>query len=492
MVERLRRFSDGIAALCLVLLALPLVHWAGRPLGAGDVFWQVRAGDLALATGRPPSVDSFSYTIAGQPWNNHEWLWEIGVALLHRVAGWGGLRVAVLLLAAACTVGIARTVARRAGAGWALLVVVAWLAWARYKLMPAPQALSMALFLVGLRLFAGARLLDSRRRLAALALFLLAWGNLTAEAVSFVPFVLLGPIALHFERRRRGERGLDRVGALLLAVACVAPLVNPPWSSALAYALRGTAHNREVNSEFAHIWETAGALTPLSRHVAIAVIAVYLPWSALVLARSRERWAALRRVGPGLLACVAAALFERDLWLLVLPLARLGVAARTVATGGRRLAVTAAALVGALGLFVAYARAIAWSPRDAIAALGSADFRREHLSYHELPLACLGPLATVPDGTRVFTLRLWADYLVWAAPRARVFVDGRNLEYPVELHRAVREVWTGGPAALAILDATKTQLVLAGPEWGDLDGIRGGPWRRLLHAEHCALYARAP
>ena len=41
----------------------------------------------------------------GAPWNNHQWGYEILVALLHRGLGWGGFRVAIPLLVGSVVLG---------------------------------------------------------------------------------------------------------------------------------------------------------------------------------------------------------------------------------------------------------------------------------------------------------------------------------------------------------------------------------------------------
>ena len=75
-----------------VVVTLFIVQRATQPLGAGDLFWQLRTGQTILDTGVIPDTETYSYTVAGAPWNNHEWLYEATLAAWHRATGWLGLR----------------------------------------------------------------------------------------------------------------------------------------------------------------------------------------------------------------------------------------------------------------------------------------------------------------------------------------------------------------------------------------------------------------
>ena len=67
-----------------------------------------------LAAGRVLRQDPFSFTRAGRPWVDDQWLAECGMAAVHRLAGWDGLLLATATLLAAVYAWIAaRLLARR-------------------------------------------------------------------------------------------------------------------------------------------------------------------------------------------------------------------------------------------------------------------------------------------------------------------------------------------------------------------------------------------
>ena len=52
-------------------------------------FWHVAVGEKTLAAGRVLREDPFSFTRAGRPWVDHQWLANCGMAAVHRANGLG-------------------------------------------------------------------------------------------------------------------------------------------------------------------------------------------------------------------------------------------------------------------------------------------------------------------------------------------------------------------------------------------------------------------
>jgi hypothetical protein len=86
----------------LAILFLGLLGMAARNVTDPDVWWHLKTGQYIAEHKAVPHADPFSYTRAGQPWVAHEWLTELLLYEVQRVAGWGGLIVifAVVLCAA--------------------------------------------------------------------------------------------------------------------------------------------------------------------------------------------------------------------------------------------------------------------------------------------------------------------------------------------------------------------------------------------------------
>lgn len=474
----------AVTALLLALLAFALLHFCTRPLGAGDTGWLLRAGYETLRTGHIPDTERYSYTVAGADWNNHEWGFEVLLASVHARGGWLAVRGLVLALFGAAVAVYGARVARLTSGPVGVAAAAAAVGLASAKMLPAPQTASMLMFALGWS-WMGPESLQRVPRLVGLAAFLVAWGNLTAESLVFLPFLLVSQLAW-----LAGDPSLNRrraVPALLLA--CVAPSLTPRASSPLEYLLAGSAVNRHVNEEFTPLWAPAATVPSSMKLLGAAVVLLWSAWAVSQWRRDGASWAVRRRLALGALACAGVVAFERNLYLSLLPLAQLVVAAHR-AWPARRERVESAALAFGCAVFATFCAQIGWSPALAARMLSSPGYARAHFDPAALPLGCLGAVRALPPGARVFTNRMWGNLLEFEAPQVRVFIDGRNREYPLPLHRLTALVWQAAPPALRTLDLSNTTHALTWPGWNEQPATRNGPWRAVVVAPGCALYAR--
>jgi len=106
------------------LLVGPL---SNRPLADADIGWHIRTGELILATHSLPRTDPFSSTMRGQPWFAWEWLYDVGLGILHQVCGLNGVVwLCALLIATVFTLLLAQLLLR--GTGLPLAIVLMLLA----------------------------------------------------------------------------------------------------------------------------------------------------------------------------------------------------------------------------------------------------------------------------------------------------------------------------------------------------------------------------
>ncbi len=82
----------------IALLFLGIFGMAARNVVDPDIWWHLKTGEWITQHRAIPHVDPFSYTRAGQPWIAHEWLSELLIYVLYRVAGAGGLIVVFALI----------------------------------------------------------------------------------------------------------------------------------------------------------------------------------------------------------------------------------------------------------------------------------------------------------------------------------------------------------------------------------------------------------
>lgn len=132
------------AALAMAaLFYLLLLALGGRLLNDADTFWQIALGDWIVANGAVPHTDTFSWTVAGQPWISSQWLAQVIFAQAHALAGWSGV-VVVSAAAIALAFGLlARFLMTRLAAGPALALTTAALVLASPHLVARPHALAL-------------------------------------------------------------------------------------------------------------------------------------------------------------------------------------------------------------------------------------------------------------------------------------------------------------------------------------------------------------
>lgn len=156
-----------------------------------DFWWHLTAGEQILRSGSIPRADDFSFTSRGAAWIDHEWLFQVILALAWRAQAWG-----VFVLKAACAAGVA-TIGflslRRSGAAAAaaLLVVSLALVGLRSRLAERPEMISLvmvaAVAALGMDLIR--RPARAGIRLLTLCVITALWANLHAAALA-APVIL--------------------------------------------------------------------------------------------------------------------------------------------------------------------------------------------------------------------------------------------------------------------------------------------------------------
>lgn len=102
----------------VAILALGLFAMAARNVTDPDVWWHLRTGQLIIQNRAFFHTDPYSFTRFGQPWIDHEWLSQLLIFCVYKLAGWGGLIVAFgAVIAAAFVVVFFRSSGRPYTAG---------------------------------------------------------------------------------------------------------------------------------------------------------------------------------------------------------------------------------------------------------------------------------------------------------------------------------------------------------------------------------------
>jgi hypothetical protein len=222
----------------VVVLALGLFAMATRGMADPDVWWHLRTGQLILQNHALFHTDPYSFTRSGLPWVDHEWLSEIIMFVVYRVAEEGGLIVTFAAIIAAT---LLLVFSRCPGRPYLAALMTLWGAVASAPMWGVrPQIFSLLLASVFLVL------LDASEKRPNLlwwtAPLMLLWVNLHAGypiGLAFLAFFFLGEGLEAAAGSESWQRSAPRLKRLALAFAlCLALVVlNPNGARIYSYPL---------------------------------------------------------------------------------------------------------------------------------------------------------------------------------------------------------------------------------------------------------------
>jgi hypothetical protein len=99
-----KAFSFPVALSSIVILWVFI--GAGYSVWDADIWWHLRNAEYLFTHLKFPATDMYSFTAAGHPWMNHEWLAEVPYYLAWRAAGIRGLYALFLSLLVVIHLGI--------------------------------------------------------------------------------------------------------------------------------------------------------------------------------------------------------------------------------------------------------------------------------------------------------------------------------------------------------------------------------------------------
>src|SRR6266571_130525 len=89
----LRAGTSFLTVLTLVMIGIQFILSMYKPdMNDPDIWWHMRNAQYLFQHHQFPRFDMFSFTVAGHPWINHEWLSEVPFYLAYRVFGLVGLK----------------------------------------------------------------------------------------------------------------------------------------------------------------------------------------------------------------------------------------------------------------------------------------------------------------------------------------------------------------------------------------------------------------
>lgn len=212
--------------LLAALAAYAVMLFAPQVLNDGDTYWHLATGDWILAHRVVPHADPFSHTMPGAPWQAHEWLSEVFMALAFKAGGWGGLLVLMGGAVALATGLLAARLAKSLGGLSLVVVLVVGLAVAGPSLLARPHVLTLPILVAWVIGLLSARE-EGRAPRLWLAPLVILWANMHGGYV--LGLALIGPFALEAliaaapSERWKVVRDWGLFGVVALVCAMVTP-----------------------------------------------------------------------------------------------------------------------------------------------------------------------------------------------------------------------------------------------------------------------------
>jgi hypothetical protein len=459
--------------------ALPAIVSLGS-IGTADLAYQVRAGQIMVRTHSFIRTDLFSFTAAGHPWLNQQWLAQLPLAAVYSGFGWPGLSLLQAALVAAIF-GFVYAACRRAGASamHACLLSLAGFAVASTSLALRPQLIAALLAAAEVWILAGR---DAKPgRLWLIPAVVILWSNVHG---SFAVGPLLAGLACLDDVARRSKVAPRTL--LVTGLSVVATLLNPFGPRVWSYAV-GISTNPLI-SRLVTEWQP-----PTVHHIDDLLFFISVAAMAALLARRRPppRWSQLLALGVLLLIALTA---TRNVlwWAVAVPPIAAGLIATSEETrmaqptnsSSNRSIVNVGIVAVVAAAFVLFA----------FVALNGGSKRRPGGNVTQAPQGVTAALGrSVRPHERLFNAQGWGSWLELTLPENPVFVDSRIEVFPSRVWDDYLAVSSGRQGWQAILRSWRVAAVVAARDQQAqlIPLIRNDPgWRLVFQDEEGYVFVR--
>ncbi len=463
-----------------VILALGLFVLAARPVVDPDLWWHLKTGELILHNHAVFHADPYSFTRAGMPWVNHEWLSDVLMFGLYRAAGWTGL---IVTFAALTTATFLLAFQRCVGRSYIAGALILWGAIASRPLWDVrPQMLSF--FLASVLLV----LLDKSSRRPALLWWavpiMLLWVNLHAGYALGLALLVLFLIGDALDRvfgslwARSSGRRLSTLAFVLAASLAVVP-INPAGTALYSYPF-ATLRSASMQHYIAE-WSSPNF------HQAL-----YLPLALLMLAILAALAISSRRLSPGKLLLLGTTNFAALVSIRHIPVYVLIAApilsellaaplqpTKTRLIGSRALAANGAIVLAFAAFVVLQVRSIILSQPATVA---------EHFPERAVTL-----LAEQQIAGAIFNHYDWGGYFIWRLyPQYSVFIDGRADVYGDSLMRDFASTYSLTDDWRTPLNQWHIRTVVLPPDAPLITALQMSPdWKKIYGDSQTVILTRA-
>jgi len=489
----LPRYSLLSASRWTVILSIALA--TADNFADPDLWMHILTGQTMVRTGHIPRFDTYSYSAAGAPWHNHEWLSQVAIAFCYAHLGVFGLKLLKILCGSvtiiALAIGISMTGAPARVQRLSLILSAVALS---TQMQFRPQLftfmmLSVVIASIAIEVYTRAATLWPLIPLFAL------WANFHGGYV-----VGLGAMgiaaAVMFVQGWLGDAGAIAAARrlALITIGCAVATILNPFGDSL---WRGVAHSvsdpliRQVVNDWVPLpqamlsmWRTSpqqllGYVVPLTLFASFIATIAMAPDrkdAALIAIATVFIGTAIyatRNVALAVIALVIPLARHAGLALEPQPAAKAGVRPKVRDEPPRAMLATCTLVVAIVGGTFSN-RLKTWQPvpTGAVAFMERGGLHGNVLNQYE-----------------------WGPYLAWhLGEGSRVFIDGRcELVYSDKLIRQYAIFFYGIDGGNKVLDEYPHDYVLMGLHTKGADIVRKDPrWELMYEDDTAVLFKRSP
>jgi hypothetical protein len=468
---------------------LALVIACANNMADPDLWIHLMAGKQIISAGHIPLRDLYSYSAAGLPWRDHEWLAQVVLALSYGALGVFGLKLVKLLcitiVMSALAVGMSKTAALpRVQRLTLLAAAVGMVGQIQFR----PQLFTYAMLAILMAALA-AEVYRGPVRLWPLIPMFALWANLHGGYLTGLAALSIfsALLAVHEMREKRENARAWRV--LGVTAGCVlATLLNPVGTGVWAGVIH-TVSDPVIKSNVQE-WNTLPA-------------AIVSQWNLSLF--DKLKWVMPLGLFAAFGASLVAAPVLDDAELASIAVVFIGAALYTYRNIA--LAIIALSIPFARHVGLALHRRAAPHPQMSnaepgavfvalaalVLALKMGEFSNRLKLWAEVPASAVAFMNAHGLHGNILNNYDWGSYLIWhSAGHSKVFVDGRcELVYPDSLLREYFVFLNGLPGGKALLDRYPHDFVLLSPGNNAYRTVANDQrWKLIYRDPVAALFAR--
>jgi hypothetical protein len=468
----------------VVVLFLGLFALAARNAADPDLWWHLKTGQLIIESKSVPHTDPFSFTRVGQPWIAHEWLSEVLIYSLWRVAGWAGLIVAF----AAVITGAFLPLYLRCGPKPYIAGVATLCAALATRPLWGVRPQMLSLLLTSLWLLILERSERNPKLLYWTLPLTLLWVNLHAGFALGLALSALFLVGEWIEGATGGEKNMRslRFPALVLALDLLLVPFNPNGIKLFWYPIETlqSAAMQNYIAEWASPNFHRGEYAPFLL-IVLATFAVFGCASRSNL-RARDLLLLIVSLFAALRSIRLIPLFA----LIAVPVVSMQVAAWLTDRTARQ-----SPRVARKEIFRASLNAAIVITMVAFAAVRIASVIRDQprSDAQNFPAHAVDFLQAHPSAGPIFNHYDWGGYLIWKLyPNTRVFIDGRADVYGEHLLHDFADASQLKDDWQSLLEQWNIQRILVPGNSALATGLRQAPGWKVAYEDSQAIILTVP